>query len=193
MRIGDDVVVGEGEDVRPGGGDPPVVGGSQAGHGFQDVADASVRVPGRDEIAGGGRGRCVVDDDDLEVRVVLGQQRVERAGELLGALPGRDDDGGPGSVARRGRGERLRQVDLVHRLSGEYGGRVVARPDPADDRADRAPAQPYEREDPLVLALVRAVLERRAAGGGGEPCARPVRCPELQLGHGHTGEVADVR
>lgn len=129
--------------------------------------------------------------------MVLGEQRVEGAGELPGALPGGDDDGGPGRVGRRGRGRADGQVDLVRRLLGEDRGRVVARPDPADDRADRAPAQPYEGVDAPVVAVAppgrrSRPLQRWAAGGGRGPWARAVRRFELQLGDGDAAEPGCV-
>lgn len=76
------------------------MGGGETGDVLADVPDA-VGVRAGDQLVGvGGAGR-VVDDDELEVRVVLDEERVEGAGELLGPLAGGDDDGGTG------RGERV--------------------------------------------------------------------------------------
>ncbi len=87
----EDVVVGGDDDAAAGGGDAVVAGLGEAGDGLLQPVDGGIA---GDEGGGEGGLRVVVDYDDLEgVWGVLEEQGVEAAGEGVGAVKGREDDG----------------------------------------------------------------------------------------------------
>ncbi len=90
-RVGDHVVVGEGDDLTAHGVQPRVVRACEPRNRLTHVPHALGVLP-LDQLPRLARHGRVVDDHDLEPRMVLRQQRIQRAGQLPGPLPGGHDD-----------------------------------------------------------------------------------------------------
>lgn len=159
-RVRHDVVVREGDHLAVRGLDAPVVRDGETGHRLGHVPHAlgvlvCHQVPGRVR-----HGR-VVDDDDLEVRVVLGEERVEGVGEQSGAFAGGDDDGGERDGLRAGQSGGTRRPVLTDGQVHEYRLRIGALRYLPEERPDRPPTLPDQHEH-------RTVGDGRAARTGSE-------------------------
>ncbi len=97
LGVHDDVVVGERNDVARRPRDARVARDAEPGPRLQHVADAGVVAQ---HVARGGRGRRVVDDDDLLRRARRSLERPQAARELGRAIA-RAHDHGDARVARR--------------------------------------------------------------------------------------------
>jgi hypothetical protein len=104
-----------------------------AGGEFDDVESAeSIGVLGGDGIDDGARGvgGTVVDGDDLQIGVVLGQERVECSGDI-GSFVASGNDDGDGGVAD-GRSVVLRKEEVGDARQPAGGGDGLPEPGESD-------------------------------------------------------------
>jgi hypothetical protein len=112
-RVDDHVIIGVRDDLSRRGAEPGIPGARKAGDRLRHQGHSGCREFVLNQIPGIGGARRIVDDENVEVRIVEGEDRLQCTAELGCPVPGADDDRDRGQV-----GGDIARGDARERIQG---------------------------------------------------------------------------